>query len=214
MNSSYLSELIHDYKQQSGLNAHLSFYKNQPTIEDAIDKAAMAIMANGKKHPHQWRLKKSVLAEVREALLKRRDDLQSSTSFAQIKQIVSDSAVHGFGELAIYDTALRLGYYLQQLPSEVYLHAGTRKGANTLTLNVSRASIRMEEFREEFHSLQPHEIEDFLCIYKEELANPRSKGRTGSSTCFPVQHVGGTTSCVTTKNEPVCWTSAPSPSID
>ncbi len=36
MNLNYLSELFRDYKRRSGQTVHLSFYKNQPTIEDAI----------------------------------------------------------------------------------------------------------------------------------------------------------------------------------
>ena len=40
--------------------------------------------------------------------------------------------IKGIGELTIYDTALRIGFYLDIYPDKVYLHAGTREGAKRL----------------------------------------------------------------------------------
>jgi hypothetical protein len=45
--------------------------------------------------------------------------------------------IKGFGELAVYDCSLRVGSYLNLLPDKIYLHAGTRKGAEALKMNVS-----------------------------------------------------------------------------
>ena len=74
----------------------------------------------------------------------------------------------GIGELYIYDTSMRLGAYLGFLPTKVYLHAGTRKGAKALGFTNSDA-LEISELPTEFGRLDPHEVEDVLCIFKDEL---------------------------------------------
>ena len=66
-------------------------------------------------------------------------------------------------------SASRIGAKLNLFPEKVYLHAGTRLGARSLGLpNVPRLSV--SEFPKEFRALKPHEIEDALCIFKDEFA--------------------------------------------
>ncbi len=74
--------------------------------------------------------------------------------------------VHRFGKLAIYDTVIRLG---------VYLHAGTNEGARALGLDTRRGILEPKELPTPFRSLEPWECEDFLCIYKDELAKLKRK---------------------------------------
>lgn len=79
-----------------------------------------------------------------------------------------------FGELCSYDTALRIGFNLNILPHKIYLHAGAMKGAENLKWDTKKKEIELNEIPK-IHSdllvLQPYEIENFLCIYKKELAN-------------------------------------------
>lgn len=93
-------------------------------------------------------------------------------SFEDIIHLVRSCAVPGFGELAIYDTALRLAVRLSKLPTAVYLHAGTRKGAVALGLKVDRATIPMNELPIPLQKLEPDDAENFLCIYKDRLSKP------------------------------------------
>jgi hypothetical protein len=76
----------------------------------------------------------------------------------------------GLGELYFYDTALRIGAKLGVLPQAVYLHAGTRAGATTLGLIVDGSVLLKSELPELPQKLQPHEVEDVLCIYKKYFA--------------------------------------------
>jgi hypothetical protein len=75
------------------------------------------------------------------------------------------------GELTVYDAALRIGTYreLKLEPKEIYLHAGTRKGAKTLGFKGRRRSIRLDELPKAFYRLKPYQIEDCLCIYAKVL---------------------------------------------
>src|SRR5262249_27216325 len=93
-----------------------------------------------------------------------------------ISKEISD--IHGIGELTIYDTALRIGAKLDLEPTVVFLHGGTRKGARALGLDWHKEFIARDAFPSEFQPLSASEIEDVLCIYKEQLqgrGNPRAR---------------------------------------
>lgn len=115
----------------------------------------------------------------------RHQDLRACHSFKELHAIVSECAVSGFAVLCIYDTAVRLGAYLSSIkpqsikPQYVYLHAGTKVGAAELGLDVSRKFICLNELPEELQCLSADDIENFLCIYKDELktGKPASKSK-------------------------------------
>jgi hypothetical protein len=69
----------------------------------------------------------------------------------------------------IYDTAHRIGSKLRLSPECVYLHAGTAEGARFLGIDTKEEFIPKVSLPIELQKLEPHEIEDLLCIYKEEL---------------------------------------------
>jgi hypothetical protein len=77
--------------------------------------------------------------------------------------------VRGIGKLYVYDTAIRLGAYLQLFPLQVYLHAGTRSGARALGLDYRVNSVSPTYLPAALQQLKPHEVEDVLCIYKDWL---------------------------------------------
>jgi len=90
-------------------------------------------------------------------------------NFEKLHEIVRECAVSGFAALCVYDTALRLGAYLGIGPKYVYLHRGTTKGATMLGLDVSGEFIRIQELPKELQNMQADDVENFLCIYKDEL---------------------------------------------
>jgi hypothetical protein len=77
--------------------------------------------------------------------------------------------VHGAGPLLAYDTALRLGAQAGHRPERVYLHAGVRAGASNLGYSCDREFIEMNELPPEFQMLLPEQVEDILCIFKDDL---------------------------------------------
>jgi hypothetical protein len=174
MNNEYLANLVQDYRLRNSRNIETSlvFYKGLPTIEEVIKKAAMAITPKGKRNPHQRRLKKVVLERVKDRLLANKESLLRAKSFDDIKGIVEECSVSGFGVLAVYDTSLRIGSWLGPLPKMVYLHAGTTEGARPLGLDSSRKVIQMNELPEPLKDLEPYHVENFLCIYKKRIKNP------------------------------------------
>ena len=117
----------------------------------------------------------------------RKPDLAAAPDFDGILAIVEACAVPGFGQLCVYDTALRLGCWLRRLPERVYLHAGTRKGARALVHAASGPCIDVAELPPELRPLRPDEVEDFLCIYKDEFSAREGARRCrGHGLCHPV----------------------------
>ena len=50
-----------------------------------------------------------------------------------------------------------------------YLHGGTRIGAMALGFSGKETSIERSSLPNEFRRLTPHELEDCLCIFKDDL---------------------------------------------
>lgn len=161
MNSINLSRLVRRYQKRVHLDNHLAFYRDLPTVEGSIETAAMARLPNGKRHSHQYRIPSAVLENVKNNLLQRQGELERSANFDDIYRIVEECRVPGFGELAIYDTALRIGVRLGKLPNRVYLHAGTRKGLKALGLDAGRKSIELAELPQPLRELSASGLEDF-----------------------------------------------------
>lgn len=78
-------------------------------------------------------------------------------------------SIKGLGELYICDTALRIGAYKKLYPMRIYLHAVTRKGARALELDYKADYLYLPSCPPEFMDLEPHEVEDVLCIFKDKF---------------------------------------------
>ena len=143
------------------------------TLSEAIREAA------SKKHgTHQYRLPRAALRDAAKRLLRSKLRLASSPSFRQLIRSVQEiiGPIFGIGELTIYDVSVRIGYNVGLSPEIVYLHAGAADGA--AALEVGGATVPRDKFPSALLRLSAAEIENCLCIYKDQLWG-RSRGRTG-----------------------------------
>lgn len=149
----------------------MDWFRQQPTLEFAIEQAALATNSKDKRYSHQCRLKKTVLEEARRVLLMNSKTIAQSKSFDDLFSLVETKVggITGIGELYIYDTSLRIGAKLGLLPTKVYLHAGTRKGAQALGFKGRVRTVEVSELPSELRQLEPYEIEDVLCIFAGDL---------------------------------------------
>ena len=174
---------VEEYKthQREPASDELGFYAAMPSLHKAIDSAARACTSWGGKHPHQRRLPPAALQEFAEALSTEVRSLRRARSFDDIHGIVSEvgESIKYIGELAVYDTALRIGAKLAIEPTRVYLHRGTRHGATALGGGIGRSSIEVADLPRGFGQLKPHEIEDCLCIFKDFLSGKKSLEEVG-----------------------------------
>lgn len=141
------------------------------TDEDAITQAALAQLPSGKRHPHQRRIPRAALEKSRDRLLANVDGLRAATSFDELFDLINAliRPIPKIGELAVYDTALRIGARFGLEPKRVYSHAGTRDGARALGFDRNRHTIAMAELPRPIQQLSAREAEDLLCIYKKRL---------------------------------------------
>lgn len=157
------------------------FYRGIPTLSRAIRLAAQARTAGGGKHPHQRRIPPAALRAFGALLARHERVLREAQCFDELHRAVGDVgyAMHRIGELAIYDTALRIGEHLGLRPTRVYLHRGTRDGAIAVGIDGRREAVALPELPAAFARLAPHEIEDCLCIFKGLLAGGVSRAARG-----------------------------------
>jgi hypothetical protein len=149
----------------------LRFFRQCRTLEQAVEYASRCKLPSGKRHPHQYRIPKPALAEAERRLRACAADLRECQTFADLHELVRDriGGVAGIGALTVYDVAHHLGAYLRLEPEVVYLHAGTAVGAKTLGFDYRAGSLDPADLPAAFGQLGPHEVEDCLCIYQDEL---------------------------------------------
>ncbi len=156
---------IKHHREQAAEN--LQFFREQTSLAEAIGYAALAKRPNGKRHWHQRRIPLSALQESHRRLQRVAAAVQACTTFTELHHLVEKTLadIPNIGELTIYDTALHIGAYLGLAPDVVYIHRGVRSGLRALGLFHGQPLIAIDELPKAFHHLQPHEIEDCLCIY-------------------------------------------------
>lgn len=159
---------IRNYRE--GIKQELTFYAVQPTLEMAIGAAALAKTSERKRHDHQARIPAQSLERAKRDLLAIAPKLNRCKTFDELFRKVSQAVaeIRGIGELYVYDAAHRIGLYRRLEPTEVYLHRGTKEGAEALGLK-GRETVPLDDLPNTFQRLRPYEAEDCLCMYKEDI---------------------------------------------
>jgi hypothetical protein len=182
-----LEEIVSDYirKYRDDAHAEMRFFEIQRRPSEAIRKAALCVLPSGKRHPHQRRIPKSVLEQAEARLQAIVPRLAKARDFAVLHRLVEQRSgrIHGVGALTVYDIAHRLSAYFRKAPDLVYLHAGTRIGARVF--DVSGESVNPESLPGVFRRLTSAEIEDCLCIYKDELRDTQRHSAARRTCCIP-----------------------------
>jgi len=161
--------------------SEIDWFARQPSLDDAIEKAALAVNSRGKRYSHQRRLTKTALKQALRALRDKSEAMEEARDFDELFKIVHTAVepITGIGELYIYDTSFRIGAKLNIFPTKVYLHAGTRRGVRALGLDASGATLKVSALPKEFRALEPHEMEDALCIFKDKFKSASSVPMAG-----------------------------------
>lgn len=154
-------------------DAERARYARLPTLDEAIRVSALSIDDRGKRLCHQRRIPGAVLERVAKRL--RHDGLRGIASFDELYDRIIELCgnIEKFGELTRYDVTVRIGARLKLEPQRVYLHCGTRAGAKELGVAHRAATVEMDKLPRALRKLRPAEVEDFLCIYKDELGRFR-----------------------------------------
>jgi hypothetical protein len=166
-----LDEIVRDYirEYRDDASAEMRFFEIQRSPSATIRKAALCELPSGKRHPHQRRISKALLEQVEARLQAVGRKFAKTADFSALHRLVKGEigSIKGIGALTVYDIAHRIGAHFGKAPQMVYLHAGTRAGARVF--NIGGDSVDPGILPEAFSRLAPSEIEDCLCIYKDEL---------------------------------------------
>jgi hypothetical protein len=174
MNSQNNKNIIAEYKKWQAINPDkwIEHCIDQNNIQDSIIYAALSEDILGKRNPHQRRLKKENLERFASNLIDNIIEIQNSKTFDELLKVIENCKVKGVGVLACYDTATRIGAKLDLFPEVIYLHAGTKIGAQKLLgKRLRQKYLRIDELPKEFQksSLTPFDIENILCISKDKF---------------------------------------------
>jgi hypothetical protein len=157
----------------------LECFRRLESDEAAVERAAEACLPSGKRHPHQRRIPRAALQESSRRLLGNLPRLRLTSSFDELFDLVEAiiRPIPKIGELAIYDTALRIGARFGLEPDKVYVHAGTREGLRALGFSGRERTVELNELPRPIRRLSAREAEDLLCIYKSQLRDSESSAR-------------------------------------
>lgn len=182
-----LKSIVEDYirEYRSVSKAGVLSFAQEGALSSAISRAALCRLASGKRHPHQYRIPNASLKQAERRLLRHQAEIRNCTTFDGLHEFVNSKIrdIRSIGELAVYDISTRIGAFLHISPRHVYLHCGTRKGAQALGYSGSEPKLGPSDLPSVFSALKPHEIEDCLCIYKKEL---KRLGRGNSKGCLRI----------------------------
>lgn len=161
----------YDTHHRPRIEREREWFASSKSVEEAITRASLATDQRGKRYDHQRRIPRQSLQAAKAALLKNEASIKTATTFEEVLTIITKAVtdIHRIGNLYMYDAALRIGAYLHLQPERVYLHAGTKTGAQALRIPLNRAFLEPHELPVELRDRPPAEVEDILCIYKDQL---------------------------------------------
>jgi hypothetical protein len=181
-------EILDDYDRGHRCNKQneIGWFHDQPSLHQAIDRAARAVDARGRRYSHQYRIRRQSIVHARAALLAAEAQIARTTSFDDLLNVINGQLreVAGVGRLYRYDTAFRIGVNRGLFPTRVYLHAGTRDGARALGLAYNKEALEMNEVPLDLRHRAPHEVEDIFCIYADVFRGNTISGER----CLPIKH--------------------------
>jgi hypothetical protein len=154
--------------------AELQDYRNRESFEAVITRAAWCMTqdedGNDKRHSHHYRRSKETLRSAEKALQTRAADLRKCETFDELHKMIwrEIRKIKWIKQLYAYDVATWIGANLGREPELVYLHAGAAVGAAALGFE-GRETLDPQELPTAFQLLRPYEMEDCLCIYKQDL---------------------------------------------
>jgi hypothetical protein len=168
---------------RNGADGELRGFERERSLSSAIRRAALCQREDGKRYSHQRRIPRRVLGEAELRLQAAERSMAKVADFDTLIRLVDEKigGIAGIGALTVYDIAHRIGAYLRKEPTRVYLHAGTRVGA--LALGIEDNVFDPKILPKAFSKLSAAEVEDCLCIYKDDLRGVPSGSRNMNSGC-------------------------------
>lgn len=168
---------------RNGADGELPGFETERSLSSAIRRASLSQREDGKRYSHQRRIPRRVLEQAELRLQSVERGLAKAPDFDAVHRLVEGqiAGISGIGALTVYDIAIRISAYLRKQPTRVYAHAGTKVGA--LALGIEDDVFDPRILPKAFSRLSAAEVEDCLCIYKDDLRGVPSGRRDMNSGC-------------------------------
>lgn len=175
------------------LAEYLGFFKTQSDLRNVIAYACCGVfeITRGShkfliRHNHQEHFQghdgrhrglpmndaKEVTKRVRESI----NQIKNASCFDDIFNVIEECRSPQFGQLSIYDAAVRIGAFLNIEPEHVYIHTGVKAGVTVLEERgytrvqlSNRRFAPLNEFPQEMHKMKPIAVENMACERKDEF---------------------------------------------
>jgi len=169
----YWNEYKRAYDQED------QWWTEPDTWEGVLERAWRSKMRDGKIHGHQRRVATHLSEGLKFALSDNKspeefpnfDSLYQWTRSVGLRVIWyrSNGAKCRLKEVTAYDIARRIGAKYGLIPTKVYLHGGTEKGAKKL--GIRGEAVTRDQFPDAIRNspLDEAHIENFLCTQKDKL---------------------------------------------
>jgi hypothetical protein len=168
-----LRAILNEYDDEHD-QAELDRFRQMPTLREAIRVAARCSTEDDVPYGHQqknWNFWPESIRRAARRLVAAEAQFASCQTFGQVHDLVrtltAELGVPGLGELYCYDVAFRIGAHLGLFPDRVFLHAGTREGAERLLGRRLRRveSVDLSELPDMLWGWEPWKVENILCSY-------------------------------------------------
>lgn len=172
------NQIIKDYKhlRLKYADPWLIDCKKERSIDNVILMASTARNNENKKHPHQNLIPIKILYNFYRKIMKMKETIKDSDDFHSLYKNIEKCKIKGIGDLAIYDTAQRIGVSIGKYPEYIYIHRGTKVGAEKFLKKKIKEKVLDKSIFKGLSSLSCSEIEDILCIYKDDIYGGKCVG--------------------------------------
>lgn len=175
-----LGQLVEDYKKKY-LELRMcekEWFSNAENLREAINKAVLSELNNEQTllASHQRRIGRQNLIGAKDSFVAQEKKYYVAENFDEVFEITRNVITPvgtRIGPLARYDFSYRISAYLKFDAEYIYLHAGTKEGLYNLGFTRSKKICPnvVKQKYEDFQSLSAEDLENLLCIYKNELRN-------------------------------------------
>lgn len=176
LSDAVLESVVRNYVAESRpkSKAEFAFYVGQPSLEAAIRAAACATKSDGKPGKHHRKGSIDSLKIAEEKLVGLKDSLEACKAFDALLEGVERAIlpIPGLNDVYAYDTATRIGAYLNIWPKHVYLYTSTRTGAKQLGIVTKKRLLLFNSLPAAFQELEPYEAEEALSNLKKLISEP------------------------------------------
>jgi hypothetical protein len=105
-------------------------------------------------------------------LVQKENEIKRVKSFDELLNVIESVNSKRIASLTQYDTAVRIGAYLNLFPEKIYLHTGTKIGVRNLLGKLNgKKYIEIKDLPSEFQKYSLTALEDIFCHYKDCFKN-------------------------------------------